>query len=103
MSLAKLKLFFHVAIFQFANCKRLPPSTYQARWMLYFRENPIETDDLGVPLSQETPIFSSTEPLFSCVERGKQQDICISDWHRLAGKFQEKMYGQEFHARTDTH
>ena len=29
----------------------------QARWMVYFMENPIQMDDLGVPPFQETPIY----------------------------------------------
>ena len=30
------------------------------KWMVFFRENPIEMDDLGVPLFSETPIYTRT-------------------------------------------
>ena len=30
------------------------------KWMVYFMENPIKVDDLGVPLFLETPIYNIT-------------------------------------------
>ena len=35
------------------------------KWMVYFMENPIFMDDLGVPLFLETPIFPITSRDFS--------------------------------------
>ena len=32
-----------------------------AKWMVYFMENPMKMDDLGVPLFLETPIYISEE------------------------------------------
>ena len=49
------------------------------KWMVYFMENPIRMDDLGVPLFLETPRF----PASFIAQRNETENCNVGNWLTL--------------------